>query len=349
MLFFVSRKIYTIYKMTDLNELLKHTSRSLYLSARLLPTDVRDGFCVAYLLCRYADSIADTSLLPPPQRAAWIKDFPSFLTHPQDKKWQQLPQTISSSATNIYEEQLLRNLPACLQAYAQLPAWQQPLILQVVRAVCSGMEIDLNTFPDENSGTVRAFGTAGELENYCHLMGGEPGVFWSQLIAHTVALPLKQEKFLALGKQIGDTLQIVNILRDLPRDLRIGRCYFPQEELQSYGLQPADLLDEKNSTRFEQIKQKWISWARQNLQAAYAYLRALPKSQLAHRAAVAWPVLWAADTLKKLAQESNLLDPQVRVKIPRSRIYLTMLATPLIWASNTLFEKWLFCKLSDGK
>lgn len=335
--------------MTSLNELLKHTSRSLYLSARLLPTNVRDAFCIAYLLCRYADSIADTSLLPPQQRATWIKAFPSFVQHPQENAWQNLPQTISANATNIYEEELLRNLPACLHAYQQLPSWQQVIILKVVRSVCEGMEIDLQTFPDEHSGTVHAFQTANELENYCHLMGGEPGVFWSELIASTVALPLEKDTFLALGKQIGDALQIVNILRDLPRDLRIGRCYFPQEELRTHGLSVSDLLQPENAARFEPIKQKWICWGRENLKAAFTYFQTLPKTQLAHRAAVAWPVLWAADTLNKLSRTTNLLDPSVRVKISRRRIYLTMLATPPILLSNFLFEKWLTSKLSDGK
>lgn len=335
--------------MTNLNELLKHTSRSLYLSARLLPADVRGAFCIAYLLCRYADSIADTPLLPAHERKQWVALFPTFVARPQEKSWQKLPQTISSSAINIYEEQLLRNLPACLSAYQQLPSWQQGLVLEVVQAVCKGMEIDLQTFPDEKSGELKAFDSVADLENYCHLMGGAPGVFWSKLIAHTVKLPLAQEKFLALGQNIGDALQIVNILRDLPRDLRIGRCYFPQTELQQAELTAQDLLQAENVARFEPIKQKWISWGRKKLQAAFSYFEALPKTQLAHRAAMAWPVLWAADTLDKISHEPNLLDPAVRVKIPRSRIYLTMLATPPIWLSNTLFKKWLQHKLPGVK
>ena len=335
--------------MTDLNELLKHTSRSLYLSAKLLPVGVRDGFAVAYLLCRYADSIADTSLLPAAQRLQWIKQFPTFVMQPQDQKWQSLPQTISSSATNIYEEKLLRNLPACLAAYQALPDWQQKIILTVVAAVCQGMAIDLQTFPDETSGQVKAFAGAAELENYCHLMGGAPGVFWSELIAATVRLPIEKDAFLNLGKNIGDGLQIVNILRDLPRDLRIGRCYFPQQDLQACALSATDLLDPANAKRFEPIKQKWIAWGRSKLQNACAYFQALPKTQVRHRLAVAWPVLWAADTLNKLQQAPNLLDPNVRVKISRRRVYATMLASAPVLLSNTLFKKWLQHKLSDGK
>ena len=330
-----------IHVMTDLNDLLKHTSRSLYLSARLLPAAVRDTFSIAYLLCRYADSIADTPLLPPQQRLYWIQFFPSLITHLDLKKVIELKQQIASGSSSVYEEQLLRNLPACVAAFEKLTSWEQEIILEVVRAVCRGMETDLQTFPDEKSGQIKAFQTAADLENYCHLMGGAPGVFWSKLIAHTVPLPLEEKQFVALGREIGDAEQIVNILRDLPRDLRIGRCYFPQEELYKNQLQTIDLTDPKNSPRFEPIKQKWIAWGRRKIQAVIPYFTALPKRQLRHRAAVAWPILWAADTLNKIEQEPDLLNPAIRVKIPRSRIYATMALTPLILASNQLFTYWI--------
>lgn len=335
--------------MENLNELLKHTSRSLYLSARLLPDEVRESFCIAYLLCRYADSIADTSLISPEKRLHWIQKFPDMILHPDPQDQTQLVQEISGSSVNIYEEKLLHNFPLCLTAFNALNEKQKETIMEVVHAVCDGMEMDLAIFPSENSRQVRALPTAQELEHYCHLMGGAPGVFWSKLILSHVKVSVDEQTFLALGRDIGDAEQIVNILRDLPRDLRIGRCYFPEEELKKYGLSAQDLLDEKNSARFEPIKQKWIEWGREKLRSAKTYFAALPKTQLKHRAAVAWPVLWAGDTLNKISDELDLLDHTRRVKIPRSRIYLTMAATPPILVCNGLFNRWLESKLSDKK
>jgi len=335
--------------MTDLNELLKHTSRSLYLSARLLPTDVRDTFCIAYLLCRYADSIADTSLISSDKRLHWIHKFPNMILHPNAKDQELLLQEISGSSTNVYEEKLLHNFHLCLDAFNRLTTFQKETIIEVVHAVCDGMRLDLEVFPDENSAQVRALNNTKELEHYCHLMGGAPGVFWSKLILSHVHVNLPEEEFLSLGKDIGDAEQIVNILRDLPRDLRIGRCYFPDDELKKYDLSAQDLLDPANSARFEPIKQKWIAWGRNKLQSAKKYFPAIPKTQPAHRAAVAWPVLWAGDTLNKISQEPNLLDPARRVKIPRSRIYATMLLTPPVLLCNSLFNYGLEKKLSAKK
>ena len=330
----------------DLNTLLKNTSRSLYLSVQLLPRAMRPAFSVAYLLCRYADTIADTALLPAPRRLYWITRFPSIIETQPTEEITQLAREIEGGSDNPYEKILIQNLRPCLDAFNQISDEQKPFILEVARAVCDGMKIDLQAFPHEKNTSVVAFRAAHELENYCRLMGGRPGKFWSQLICQTTQIPTDKETFFELGQRVGDALQIVNILRDLPKDLQIGRCYFPQEDLQKAGLTPTDLLDAKNSARFEPVKQKWISWGLARLQDGKKYFSLLPKTQPGQRAAVAWPVLWAADTLHKIAQEPELLNAQKRVKIPRSTIYLTMLCTPPIWLSNRIFSAWLSRKIN---
>ena len=43
---------------------------------------------------------------------------------------------------------------------------------------------------------------------------------------------------------------MINILRDIPEDLRFGRCYIPKEALERYNLSPEDLMDDKNIDAF---------------------------------------------------------------------------------------------------
>jgi phytoene/squalene synthetase len=47
-----------------LRHVLKKVSRSFYLSLIILPGSVRQQVSLAYLFCRIADTIADTSLIP---------------------------------------------------------------------------------------------------------------------------------------------------------------------------------------------------------------------------------------------------------------------------------------------
>ena len=329
----------------DLETLLKNTSRSLYLSVQALPRAMRRAFSVAYLLCRYADTIADTPILPAGRRLYWIERFPSLLKTQPAEEITQLTREIESGSENLYEKILIGQLHACLEAFNQIPEKQKPFVLEVAGAVCEGMKIDLQFFPQEKNTAPKAFQTTQDLENYCRLMGGHPGLFWSRLIYQTTPISEKENVFFDWGTQIGDALQIVNVLRDLPKDLQNGRCYFPQEDLQKYNLSPQELLEDVNSPRFEPIKQKWIAWGLQRLQAAIPYFERLPKNQLGQRAAVAWPILWAADTLYKVYQEPALLNAKKRVKISRSIIYGTLLLTPAIWLSNRFFAAWLRHKI----
>src|SRR5471030_2288522 len=52
----------------QLNNLLKATSRSFYLTLRVLPARVRPQIGLAYLLARTTDTIADTEIVPHTQR-----------------------------------------------------------------------------------------------------------------------------------------------------------------------------------------------------------------------------------------------------------------------------------------
>jgi farnesyl-diphosphate farnesyltransferase len=329
----------------DLDLLLKNTSRSLYLSARILPKTLRPAFAIAYLLCRYADTIADTPLLPSERRLFWIEKFPELVRTQPQEQIRQIAQEISGTAENPYEAELIKNLPLCLDAYNKIEKDLQTYILEVVQNVCAGMKIDLSTFPNCHGAEPAAFETQKQLTQYCRFMGGKPGLFWSQLITHIYRVKVAQSTFFEWGEKIGDALQIVNILRDTPKDLSFGRCYFPAQELQGQHLCAKDLLNAQNSPRFEPLKHAWIQWGKQNLEHAKKYFAAIPKTAFAMRAAVAWPVLWTADNYVKLSEEPDLLNPQKRVKIPRRVIYFTMLLTPFILLSNTLFNAWLSRKL----
>ena len=330
----------------DIDTLLKNTSRSLYLSVQALPAALRPAFGIAYLLCRYADTIADTQLLPAERRIYWINHFPLLIQEQNTKEEKQLVSEICGKTENPHEALLVKNLMSCLAVFNQISEPQKSFILEVVHAVCDGMKIDLTSFPLSSAQQPGAFQTEQDLHRYCRLMGGKPGRFWSQLIYSHAHIPCEEEVFYQLGEQVGDALQIVNILRDLPKDLQQGRCYFPQTDLQQAGLTTADLLDPKNSIRFEPIKQKWIAWGKNNLSVSKRYYGLISKTQPRIRTSVAWPMLWTADTFAKLSAAEDLLNPNKRIKIPRSTIYKTMFLSPFILLSNTLFTRWLERKLN---
>ncbi|MGI8966504.1 MAG: squalene/phytoene synthase family protein, partial [Limisphaerales bacterium] len=58
-----------------MNELLRATSRSFYLTMRILPGAIRPQISLAYLLARASDTIADTEIIPAEKRLKNLAQF----------------------------------------------------------------------------------------------------------------------------------------------------------------------------------------------------------------------------------------------------------------------------------
>ena len=116
----------------------------------------------------------------------------------------------------------------------------------------------------------------------------------------------------SLGVQFGLALQMTNILRDVPRDLRMGRCYLPDSELEKVGLRADDLLDSANDWRARPILAWGIRRALEHFGAAEQYILAIPRRNLRLRLATLWPVLIGLGTLAELAASGDWLNPNNR-------------------------------------
>ena len=89
-----------------------------------------------------------------------------------------------------------------------------------------------------------------------------------------------EERLFERGVRFGKALQLINILRDIPVDMRMGRCYIPSSSLSAHGLAPADLLDEGNMESFRPLFDSYIDLAESHLDAAVEYIGMLPPRQL---------------------------------------------------------------------
>ena len=112
---------------------------------------------------------------------------------------------------------------------------------------------------------------------------------------------------------------MINILRDIPEDLRFGRCYIPMDSLDAIGISPTNLLEAGNMEKFRPLYDQLLDVTSGHLDAAVEYVGMLPYSQFRLRGACMLPILIAQNTVSMLRKQ-NVLDAENRVKVSRDEI-----------------------------
>lgn len=338
------------------NELLKRNSRSFYLTLRVLPAAVRPQISLAYLLARTTDTIADTEIVSPTLRLDALDRLRERILGISNDTlvFDELIQQQGSAD----ERQLLRATDATLAALKRLNPGDLKLVREVLETIISGQELDLQRFASVARGSVRWGGAADEparecarpievsershhplasgtdivalqndeeLDDYTYRVAGCVGKFWTQLCAANAFNAAERRRFASsfeyeqLGIRFGKGLQLVNILRDLPADLRKGRCYIPADKLRELNLTPGDLLRPENEPRFRPLYDRYLDLAQSHLVAGWEYTNLISRRRINLRLACAWPILIGLETIKKLRAES-VLDASRRVKVSRDEI-----------------------------
>jgi len=317
-----------------LTDLLGQVSRSFYLTLRVLPAAIRPQIGLAYLLARTTDTIADTQMVPPAGRLQALHALRERIlghsTAPLD--FGQLAQHQNSRA----EWSLLQRVEESLALLERFSIPDQLLIREALAVIVSGQGLDLKRFADASRQRIVALNTDVELEDYTYRVAGCVGEFWTKLSrAHLFPdAPLDEAWLMTSGVRFGQGLQLVNILRDLPRDLRQGRCYLPGERLWAIGLTPFELLEPANGPKLRPLYDHYLTRAAEHLAAGWQYTKALPRSQARLRLACAWPLLIGIKTVEKL-RGGNVLAPELQIKISRSEVRGILVRTILYypWAS----------------
>jgi farnesyl-diphosphate farnesyltransferase len=316
--------------------LLRRVSRSFYLSLAVLPRAVRPTIGLAYLLARAADTIADTRLIDRPSRIAHLEALRAALgggAQPAAGGAAAAAQALPA------ERALLERLPECLAAYQALPAADRARVHAVLATIIEGQIQDLRLFPGEDEGKLAALETREDLDRYTYLVAGCVGEFWTEV--HAAHRPRLRRwdlpRMRVLGTRFGKGLQLTNVLRDVPRDLRHGRCYLPRQDLARLGLEPRDLLDPARAAEARPLLRELIETALDHYEAGWQYTFAIPRGEARMRLACAWPLLIGLRTLDRLAASPNWLDPAVTIKVPRVHVY-GMMARSLgtVWSTRAL-------------
>jgi len=304
-------------KQELLRDLLKQVSRLFYTTLAVVPADVRDQVSLAYLFARAADTIADTDLIDRHRRLDFLSQLKSQFAGDQIV-WgqvQDIQRAIGPLQQHSAERVLLERLDQCFRLFLDFSPEDRRRVQRLMTTLTQGMEMDLSTFLGQTADDLTALKTVDDLDRYTYYVAGCVGEFWTDLMCgHRKALASwNVREMSAVGVRFGKGLQLTNIVKDVAHDLQKGRCYIPEPMLAEAGLTPRDLLDQQNLT--EHLDQGWL------------YTMAIPRYETRLRLSCMWPILSGGESLKLVMNSPDLLNPAVKVKIPRSTVYRIMVMT----------------------
>jgi 15-cis-phytoene synthase len=108
--------------------------------------------------------------------------------------------------------------------------------------------------------------TFDDLHGYCTKVAGAVGV-------SCVAVYGSDD--VERAETLGVALQLINIIRDVPEDWRLGRVYLPQDELGSFGVTEDDIAAGRATDRWRALMTFQSERARAYLQDGLGLLRSL--------------------------------------------------------------------------
>ena len=303
-----------------IDNLLKSTSRSFYPTLKYLPKKVRGQIGLLYLLARVADTIADSKHGETEELLRILRNYNDVAQGNSST----LPEfsELAGIQDNPNEAELLKNVKDVVDGLQVYDESDQERMLECLNIIVGGQILDLERFGTANEGgSISALKNNQEMDDYTYRVAGCVGVFWTKMsLAHLISMPTeKQDDFFDKGIRFGKALQMINILRDIPEDLRFGRCYIPLEELAKHNLQPKDLLNPNNIDKFRPLYDEYLDLTNEHLDEAVEYIKMLPETQFRLKASCMLPVLIGQRTVS-LLREGNILDSSDRIKVTRDEI-----------------------------
>ena len=204
-------------------------------------------------------------LFLPPHRRAAITAFYAFCREVDDVVDEVVDPSVAASKLQWWRTEVGRSFagePSHPVMLALMPlAADFQIKAEHLQAVIEGCQTDLQQ---------TRFLDYPALQRYCHLVAGVVGEVAANIFGRT------QDATVQYAHQLGQAMQLTNIIRDVGDDARRGRVYLPLDELQRFEVKAHELLQRESpwgySPRFDALMRFQAERAHAAYDAALALL-----------------------------------------------------------------------------
>ena len=268
--------------------IIRRAAKTFYWGSRLLPQRQRLASWAIYAFCRSVDDIADEAT-DVARAKAQLAVWRDWLTRTYHGQ--------SSDPITLAWCHMLQNYDVPLQPALDL---------------IDGVEMDLDH--------VRP-ATFDDLRLYCYRVAGTVGLLMSPVLGY------RSVEALPHAVELGIAMQLTNILRDVGEDVRNGRIYLPQEDLDYFGYSENDI---KAGT----INDAFVALMRFQIARAQGYYeRARPGIEMLDRAAQ-FGILTSAELYRAILGVIATNGYDVYTRRASVTTPAKVLLMPRIWLGN---------------
>ncbi|MDR9438100.1 MAG: phytoene/squalene synthase family protein [Halomonas sp.] len=314
------------------DRLLPGVSRTFALTIPQLPASLRPAITNAYLLCRIADTVEDSTEMAPDEKDAHYRCLLAGLADAAAAREFSEALLGTGLVQDPLERELIAETPGVLRAFGELPVAQQAALRDCVTTMCHGMagfERLKNPYGLPDSGCLR---------DYCYVVAGCVGEMLTRLFADThPRIREQQEELRQLSVAFGQGLQMTNILKDVWDDRQRGICWLPRDVFAARGIDLVQTDDWQDHPGYRDGIRFLVAIAHHHLRLAQAYTLRIPASEVGIRRFCSWSIGMALATLRKIADHPGYTAGE-QVKISRRRLRLIVATSNLSVGSDTLLR-----------
>ncbi len=193
----------------------RSAAKNFYYGFLVLPRHKRNALSAVYAFMRHADDLSDDPKLPIPERRQRLGEWLDAYHRVAEGG-----QTDDPVFMALRDSQRKFNIPT-----------------ELLNKLVQGTAMDLyGSGPDPNANApLIAYRTFDELYDYCYHVASVVGLVCIRIFGY-------REQFAEqLAEEVGVAFQLTNILRDIKEDAALGRVYIPREDLEHFGIAPAEL------------------------------------------------------------------------------------------------------------
>ncbi|AMD02394.1 phytoene/squalene synthase family protein [Halomonas chromatireducens] len=314
------------------NRLLPGVSRTFALTIPQLPMPLRPAITNAYLLCRIADTVEDSTAMAPDEKDAHYQRLLEGLSDPIAARKFSEALLDTRLVQDPLERELIVQTPGVLLAFGELPVDQQRALRDCLTTMCNGManfERLKNPYGLEDSDSLR---------DYCYVAAGCVGEMLTRLFADiNPKIHAQREELRRLSLAFGQGLQLTNILKDVWDDRQRNICWLPRDVFEARGIDLRRTHDWQDHPGYRDGIRFLVAVAHHHLRQAQEYTLRIPASEVGIRRFCSWSIGMALSTLRNIADNPGFTAGE-QVKISRRRLRMIVATNNLTVVNDMLLR-----------